>query len=187
VVALPTDGAPGAVGVDVLPVTERRECRALVPRRRWREMEPFLRRGDTGYLAVSGARFLGWVWVSRSTHRDPWSGLVIRLCPGEAYFYALWVEPDARRAHVARTIMRAVRRGLGADPAISTLFGWVDQRNSTSLRLLRDLGFQDLQRFRRVHVLHRIGWLARGSAVPECGPVAGKAHTTRCKPPGLVD
>ncbi len=56
----------------------------------------FQKRGDVGFVAAVDDRFAGWIWLSRLSHRDPWSGLHIRLASGEAYAYALWVAPEHR-------------------------------------------------------------------------------------------
>jgi GNAT superfamily N-acetyltransferase len=84
------------------------ESQDLLPRRRSKEARPFLARGDRGYLATLDGRFAGWLWLSRVSHRDPWSGLRFRIAPDEAYVYAMWGEPEFRKLGVAGLLMSAV-------------------------------------------------------------------------------
>src|SRR3954470_20282437 len=47
---------------------------AVLPSNQAVKVPPFLERGDVGYIATVDDRFAGWVWLSRTTHCDPWSG-----------------------------------------------------------------------------------------------------------------
>ncbi len=149
------------------------DWKAVVPRDRQRTAQPFIaRRGDTGFLAFDGDTFAGWIWLSRQTHRDPWSGLHIQLARDEAYAYALWVEPAYRPKGVARALMVTMLRSVVSDPALTRVYGWVDQRNRESQMLLRLLGFKDVQTVRRAQVLHRRGRQVPGSCRPAFGPLS---------------
>ncbi len=154
--------------------------RDILPRARWRTVRPFLQRDDVGYVATVGGEFAGWVWVSRKSHRDPWSGLDIRLADDEAYAYSLAVVPKFRALGVSRPLMVTMLEEVSADPAVTRVYGWVDHRNRKSQMLLRLLGFVDAQTVWRVHVLHRVGGQLPRSATPAFGPLsrAGR-HTSR--------
>jgi RimJ/RimL family protein N-acetyltransferase len=144
----------------------------LVPPARHSRVRTFLARGDEGFIGHVDGRFAGWVWLSRVSHRDPYSGLRIRLASDEGYAYALWVEPEDRPHGVAAALMSAMLASAAGDPGLARVFGWVDQRNRESQVLLRLLGFERVQEVRRVHLLHRFGRAIPGTVRPRVRPLA---------------
>lgn len=80
--------------IDRVSASRPGRWRDLVPKAEWRNAERSLVRGDQGYLATIDGDYARRIWASRASHRDPRSGLRIRLAPGEAYAYA--IEVDAR-------------------------------------------------------------------------------------------
>jgi len=150
--------------------------RELVPADRHSRVRAFLRRGDTGWVARVDGRFAGWVWLSTVSHRDPYSGLRIRLAGDEGYAYALWVEPEHRPQGVAAVLMSTLLAAVGDDEALTRVYGWVDRRNRESQVLLRLLGFEPAQQVRRVHVLHRFGRQVPRSARPPFGPLSSSGR-----------
>ena len=160
------------------------DWRGRVPPALAADADAFLRRDDRGFMGLVDERFAGWVWVSRVTHRDPWSGLVLRLAADEAYAYALWVAPELRPKGVARSLMVAMLSAVQEDPAVSRVYGWVDKRNRESQMLLRLLGFADQQSVRRVMVLGRRGRQLPRTASPPFGPLsrAGRHSEQRIRP-----
>jgi GNAT superfamily N-acetyltransferase len=149
------------------------ELRALVPARLYADAERFVGREDRGFAAVTGdGAFAGWVWMSRRPHRDPWSGLTIRLAPDEAYGYALWTPPELRPKGVARALMITMLHEVYADPSLARLYGWVDRRNRESAMLHRLLGFKDVQEVKRARVLNRFGMKVPRSDRPRFGPLS---------------
>lgn len=173
------------IDLRIVEVKPGADWQAVVPPERRRSTRPFERRGDTGFVAFSGDQFVGWVWISRRTHRDPWSGLHIKLARDEAYAYALWVEPEVRPKGVARALMVQMLQSVAADPALTRVYGWVDRRNRESQLLLRLLGFKDVQTVRRAHLLHRRGRRVPGSSRPAFGPLSrqGRHRTTTTTEP----
>ena len=131
----------------------------------------FRKRGDTGYLALVDGRFGGWIWLSRTSHRDPWSGLRIRLASDEAYACALWVLPEVRPLGVGAMLLTAILTEVRDDPALERVCTWVDKRNRESQILLRLMGFVQVQRVKRVRLL-RFGLQLRGTDKPAFGPVS---------------
>lgn len=144
----------------------------LVPPDRHSRVRAFLTRGDTGFVGHVDGRYAGWVWLSRISHRDPYSGLRFRLAGDEAYAYALWVEPDLRPQGVAAVLMTEMLTEVAGDPALDRVYGWVDQRNRESQVLLRLLGFERVQEVRRLHLLRRVGRPLPGTAKPPYGPLS---------------
>ena len=144
----------------------------LVPPDRHSRVRAFLGRGDIGFIGHVDSRYAGWVWLSRVSHRDPYSGLRFRLAADEAYAYALWVEPELRPQGVAAVLMTEMLTAVAKDPALGRVYGWVDQRNRESQMLLRLLGFERVQEVRRLHVLRRFGRALPGSAQPPYGPLS---------------
>lgn len=164
--------AAGTVVAPLAPDDTLMTWCAAVPAERRHEMAAFHRRGDRGLVVTVDGDFAGWIWMSRVTHRDPWSGLRIRLAPDERYAYALWVEPRFRPSGVGRVLMVNMLRQLAADPSVTRVYGWVDRGNRQSQVLLRLLGFVDAQTVRRVHVARRFGRQLPGSDLPAFGPLS---------------
>ena len=151
---------------------EEPEARALLPESRTKVVESFFERGDRGYVATVGDRFAGWVWVSRVSHRDPWSGLHIRIARDEAYVYAMRVEKADRGRGIAGVLMSKLLSDLRADPTILRVYGWVDRRNREMQLMLRMMyGFTQVQRVWRAHA-SRLGWQVPWSDTPRFGPVS---------------
>jgi RimJ/RimL family protein N-acetyltransferase len=163
--------------------------REIVPHALYRHTPAFLGRGDVGFAAISEGRFGGWVWLSRRSHRDPWSGLTYRLAPDEAYGYALWVPPDLRTQGVPRALMIRMLQNVYADPALSRMYASADKRNRESQMLLRLLGFKDVQEVTRVRVLGRVGRRLPRSDRPRFGPVSvhGRHSAALQDPPAPAD
>jgi GNAT superfamily N-acetyltransferase len=144
----------------------------VVPRNRHRTAKVFLARGDSGYLATFEGQFAGWIWLSRVSHRDPASGLHIRLAADEAYSYAMWVEAPLRKLGVAGVLVATMLSDARDDPAIDRVYGWVDKRNRESQLLLRMVfGFTQVQRARSAQLIRR-GWQVPRSDDPRFGPVS---------------
>lgn len=144
----------------------------LVPKARLRDVRKFFARDDVGWIARVNGRFVGWIWLSRISHRDPWSGLRIRLAPDEAYAYALWVEPEVRPAGVAAVLMSSMLREVHDDPALARVYGWVDSRNRESQALMRMSSFRGVQHVKRVHLLRRMGTQLPRTDRPAFGPMS---------------
>jgi GNAT superfamily N-acetyltransferase len=151
---------------------DRSDQSGLLPRALHSRVRRFVARGDEGFVAHVDGRFSGWVWLSRVSHRDPYSGLLIRLAPDEAYAYALFVEPEDRPHGVAAVLMTEMLRAVADDAELTRVYGWVDQRNRESQVLLRLLGFERVQEVRRLHVLHRFGRAVPRTAHPAYGPLS---------------
>src|SRR5947209_16581785 len=81
----PIPRAKGRAGAEVHRFDERSEAawREIIPRYRQKPLKNFLNRGDVGYVGQVGGEFAGWIWISRVSFRDPWSGLLVRLAPDE--------------------------------------------------------------------------------------------------------
>ena len=163
----------GAEGVAIRPLSaEELGARDVVPPSRSKAVDSFLTRGDQGYVATVGDRFAGWVWLSRVSHRDPWSGLHIRIAPDEAYAYAMRVEKADRELGIAGVLMSRLLSDVRNDRAISRVYGWVDCRNREMQLMLRMMyGFTQVQRVWRASA-PRIGWQVPWSDNPKFGPVS---------------
>ena len=163
-VALEVDRIAGEDQLGVLPAARHARTRS------------FLARGDEGFVGRVDGAFAGEVWLSRASHRDPYSGLRIRLADDEAYAYALWVDPEQRPHGVAGVLMTAMLQSVADDPRLTRVYGWVDQRNRESQVLLRLLGFERVQQVRRLHLLHRVGRAMPGTARPAYGPLSPRGR-----------
>jgi GNAT superfamily N-acetyltransferase len=147
-------------------------ARDLVPESRSKVVDSYLARGDRGYVATVDDRFCGWIWLSRVSHRDPWSGLNIRIAADEAYTYAMWVEEADRQLGIAGVLMSRLLSDVRGDPTVSRVYGWVDQRNREMQVFLRMMyGFTPVQHVLRAH-MPRIGLQVPWSDEPKFGPVS---------------
>jgi ribosomal protein S18 acetylase RimI-like enzyme len=151
---------------------EETQWRDALPSDRSKKVESFFARGDQGYVATVGGEFAGWTWLSRVSHRDPWSGLRIRVARDEAYAYATLVEEPYRPLGIAAVLVSRLLSDVQKDPAMSRVYGWVDCRNREAQALYRMMfGFTQVQRVRRVH-LPRAGLQLPWSDDPKFGPVS---------------
>ncbi len=164
--------ARAQVDVELAELRTTEDVARVAPAEHAGQAGPFVARGDQGFAAVVDGRFAGWIWLSRTSHRDPWSGLNIRLAGDEAYAYALWVDPEFRPKGVARVLMVAMLTAVHADPALTRVYGWVDQPNRESQMLLRLLGFKDVQSVKRVMLLDRFGRALPRTDRPAEGPLS---------------
>lgn len=175
------------VAIEVVHVDPRSSdaWRAIVPRSSHRTVAAFSRRSDTGYLAVADGEFAGWIWLSRTSHRDPWSGLRIRLAPGEVYSYALSVPEKFRPRGVAAALIAQLLSDVRADSEVKRVYGWVDRRNRKSAFLLRMVfGYKPIQTLLRVHFLRRWGGQVPFSDRPPYGPLSRRGrHSVSASPP----
>jgi GNAT superfamily N-acetyltransferase len=147
-------------------------AREVLPKNQSKVVDSFLARGDHGYVATVGDRFAGWVWLSRVSHRDPASGLHIRLASDEAYAYAMKVEKAHRQRGIAGVLMARLLSDVRNDPKISRVYGWVDRRNRKMQFMLRMMfGFTQVQHVWRAHI-PRVGWQVPWSDTPKFGPVS---------------
>jgi GNAT superfamily N-acetyltransferase len=165
------------------PITDRvRLCRMgpeteprvpIIPAAQQGALQTALARGDHGWYALVDGRFAGWLWVSRVSHLDRWSGLRIRLQPDEAYTYGWWVLPEYRKDGIAAVLMARVLGELQASGEVLRVYGWADRDNKASQFQLRLLfGFTAVQEVRRMRMLDRWGWAIRGSEKPGDGPLS---------------
>ena len=164
------------VDVEVTHIASDADWPDAVPADRRAGAVSFLARGDVGFVAIVDGAFAGWIWLSRTTHRDPWSGLHVHLADDEAYAYALWIEPELRPKGVARLLMVAMLETVVADPALTRVYGWVDRGNRESQFLLRLLGFKDVQTVKRVMLLDRRGSVLPRSDRPRYGPMSARGR-----------
>lgn len=138
-------GADRHVGAQPQAHAVAQGWRDVVPQRQRAPVRTFQSRGDVGYVARVDGRFVGEIWLSRITHRDPYSGLLIRLAADEAYAYALWVDPEVRPQGVGAVLMLTMLGNVRDDPSVTRVYGWVDARNRRSQVLMRLLGFTQVQ------------------------------------------
>ena len=158
--------------VELVELRTTEDVERVTPPEHAAQAIPFVERGDQGFAAVADGRFAGWIWLSRASHRDRWSGLNVRLAADEGYAYALWIEPELRPKGVARVLMVAMLSAVHTDPALTRVYGWVDRQNRESQMLLRLLGFKNVQSVKRVMLLDRFGRALPRSDRPAEGPLS---------------
>jgi ribosomal protein S18 acetylase RimI-like enzyme len=161
--------------VAVVRFDERPEAawREIIPPYRQKPLAGFQSRGDVGYIALVDGEFAGWLWISRMTFRDPWSGLRVRLAPDEAYSHSFYVAEAFRPKGVASMLVARMLDDVEADPGIASVYCWVDRRNRKSAFVLQmGFGFSRVQKIKRLHILRRWGGQVPFSAQPRSGPMS---------------
>ncbi len=157
----------------IVAVDTSGDWKTVIPEQSWTHVRRALQREDRGWYAVVDGEFAGWLWVSRVSHRDPWSGIRIWLRPDEAYAYGLLALPQFRSDGVGAVLFATVLRQLQGDGDVRVVYGWVDRDNRPSQLLLRMLfGFTELQQVSYARVLQRWGMQLPRSARPVGGPVS---------------
>lgn len=146
--------------------------RRVLPQDRLELLHERMSRGHECHVVLVDGEPVGWCWFARRSHRDGWSGLRVKLRPGEVYFYDLFVDPDRRRGGLALTIGRALLLGLSEEPSIRVAYCWVEQYNTPSQRLLREvLGFTQLGTVRYARLFDRYGVTIPFGKSPRSGPI----------------
>ena len=145
--------------------------RAPIGVRRRKQIPATVARGDVAYLATVEDQAVGWVWLSRVSHRDRWSGLRFRLTAAECYAYDLWSLPEYRPLGVGAFLMAGLLRDLAEDPTLESVYGYVDRANARNQLLLRMVfGFRTVQVVKHLSVLNARGWQIPMTDRPPRGP-----------------
>jgi RimJ/RimL family protein N-acetyltransferase len=120
---------------------------------------------------------------ARVSHRDPWSGLRIRLAPDELYSYDLWVNAPYRRSGVGCHLFRADIREAVHDPTLNRVYGFVDKRNEPMQKVVRGVGFETAQTVKYARILKRFAVPVPFSDHPRFGPFSrrGRHSASRFK------
>jgi RimJ/RimL family protein N-acetyltransferase len=135
------------------------------------------RRGDICFVALLEQKPVGWLFLARATHRDPWSGLKVRLATDEIYCYDLWINSSQRRGGVARYLTQTMVRWCASQPDLSRVYAWVDRENRASQKLCKDvLGFVDCQHVSYARILNRYGVAIPFSDRPRFGPFSRRGR-----------
>ena len=144
---------------------------APVPARRRGQVPAAVARGDVAYVATVDAEVVGWIWLSRVSHRDTWSGLRFRLAPAECYAYDLWSLPRYRTLGVGAFLIAGLLGDLAADTTLRWVYGYVDRANARNQLLLRMVfGFRTVQAVRHLCLLDARGWQVPFTDRPDGGP-----------------
>jgi GNAT superfamily N-acetyltransferase len=144
---------------------------APVGARRLKQVPAAVDRGDVAYVATVDVQAVGWIWLSRVSHRDPWSGLRFSLAPAECYAYDLWSLPQYRRLGVGAFLMAGLLHDLADDASLEWVYGYVDRANARNQLLLRMVfGFRTVQAVRHVCMFDSRGWQVPFSDRPPGGP-----------------
>lgn len=178
IVRRPTDQAPPAVRVGASFVLHRATSaddpllvRAPISIRRRRQVPDTVARGDVAYLATVADQVVGWIWLSRVSHRDRWSGLRFRLAPAECYAYDLWSLPEYRAKGVGAFLMAGLLRDLAEETTLEWVYGYIDRSNAPNQTLLRMVfGFRTVQAVKHLSVLNARGWQIPLTDRPPGGP-----------------
>jgi GNAT superfamily N-acetyltransferase len=174
----PTDQAPPAVktaaGFVLHKVTSADDVLlslAPVPARRRRQVPAAIARGDIAYLATVDGEVAAWIWLSRVSHRDSWSGLRFRLRPEECYCYDLWSAERYRALGVGAFVMAALLDDLARDASLRWVYGYVDRANRANQLLTRMVfGFTTMQVVTHLCLLDVRGWQIPYTDRPPLGP-----------------
>jgi ribosomal protein S18 acetylase RimI-like enzyme len=145
--------------------------RAPVAAPRLRRVPAAVARGDVAYVATVDVQVVGWIWLSRVSHRDPWSGLRFSLAPAECYAYDLWSLPQYRTLGIGAFLVAGLLHDLAGDRSLEWVYGYVDRANTRNQLLLRMVfGFRTVQAVKHVCVLDSRGWQVPFTDRPPRGP-----------------
>lgn len=148
--------------------------RRSLPAKRLPYAKGCLSRGDRAYLAFAGGELAGWSFIALRSHRDPSTGLRIRLDPGDAYSYDSWVNSTFRDRGVFRFLFGNAYIDLRANGLASTMVGYVLGSNEAAFRASAPFGLSRVQEVSIVQVMGRWGAQVPFSERPRRGPVSRK-------------
>jgi ribosomal protein S18 acetylase RimI-like enzyme len=150
------------IATDELPWWE-----GLMGPKKLRQVRAALAEGDIASVALLEGRIVGQAWATRITKGD----VQVRLAADEAYIYGLGTDERYRSMGTAVAVMSELLSALACD-GVSRVYGYVDRRNRVSQVVHRTLlGFEQVQRARRVRLFRRWGFVVPGSAHPASGPL----------------
>jgi GNAT superfamily N-acetyltransferase len=145
--------------------------RAPIGARRRRQIPAAVARGDVAYVATIDDQVVGWIWLSRVSHRDRWSGLRFGFRPAECYAYDLWSMPEYRPLGVGAFLMAGLLNDLALDATLDWVYGYIDRANAPNQLMLRMVfGFQTVQVVKHLCVLNARGWQIPLTDRPPRGP-----------------
>ena len=124
-----------------------------------------LSRGDACYAAWTGNSLASYLWISRTPHRDPYSGIRINLQPGEAYIYDVRTAVYAQRTGLARLLIERALAEMEST-GISAVHAVVDTWNTASLRLFESFGFESSGSVSSARILGRYALQIPATARP---------------------
>jgi len=144
---------------------------APVGARRLKQVPAAMARGDVAYVATVDDQVVGWMWLCRVSHRDPWSGLCFSLAPAESYAYDLWSLPRYRTQGVGAFLVAGLLNDLAEDTTLEWVYGYVDRANTRNQLLLRMVfGFKTVQAVKHLCMLDSRGWQIPFTDRPPGGP-----------------
>lgn len=118
-------------------------------------------RGDVLHLLIRDGSVLGWRAVSTHSHVESVLGLHVDLEPGDAYSYALWVDPEVRGGGLGEFLvvesLHEMADSLGARFACLA----IDRRNKSAQSLMAKIGYHPVDSVRCVRVFghgHELGF-----------------------------
>jgi GNAT superfamily N-acetyltransferase len=113
-------------------------------------------RGDCVLVALKEGELVGYVWLAFKSHRDPTTGMHAWLAPYECWAYDIWVAPEHRKTGLARVI---AQRGLveGKRQGAAIMYAAAHSENRASIAVQRLAGMRQVQTFRSIQVLERVG------------------------------
>lgn len=126
--------------------------------------------GDRAYIALSDDDIVGWSWIAFRSHRDPSTGLRIRLDPGDAYSYDSWVHAEHRKNRVFQFLFSSIYDDLRLHHDKKRMVGYVLIGNEGALKASAPYGLSEVQTVRTVHALGRWGLQLPFSDRPRRGP-----------------
>lgn len=137
------------------------------------DLESFRRHLSEGqqlWVVHEGDRLAGRVWVTTRPHREGYTGLNVRLFPGEAWASGAFTEPEFRQQGVGVFRAGTMTAELAAR-GVHTLYVSIEEWNVASQRLSGRVGFDPVQRLVFVRFL-RTGFALPGSLRPRGGPLS---------------
>ena len=173
----PLPGVSVQVIEDMSAAEAQDMIRATLPADRMPFQAERARRGDLLFVALVDEQPVGWLFLARASHRDPWSGLKVRLAADEIYCYDLWINASHRRGGTARYLTQTMFRWCASRPDLTRLYAWVDQDNRASQKLCRHVhGMVECQHISYARVLNRFGVPIPFSDRPRYGPFSRRGR-----------
>lgn len=168
---------PPGVRMEIFEDVTAPELRDVLYPDRLRLLPERARRGDVCMVAHVEDQVAGWLFFSRVSHRDPWSGLHVRLASDERYGYDLWIKSRYRRSGVGLYLAKMGFRwvSMWGDPV--WMYFTVDRENVASQNLVREaLYARDIGKVSWARVGDRWGMVVPFSTRPRYGPFSRRGR-----------
>ncbi len=128
-------------------------------------------------VALKGGDPVGRIWEIFDDEKSYFSGVPrVKLGPGEAFMFDLFVEREYRRSNIGMTMADYFFKLYPIDGPTQYIYGFISYENAPSILWHHSIGFNVVQTINYLAIGERIKWKIPFSDVPRFGPLSRKGR-----------